>query len=329
MLPSYKRFGIVLGFALLGLLLLGNALVTRHRVEVQAGTAQWVLHTQRVLTELEQAESTLKDAETGQRGYLLTGDAKYLAPYNRATTEIGPRIDDLARLTADSPAQQRNIAELRALAREKLDELGQTVALYRAGDAQQAKAIVLSDKGLLLMDRIDLLFAQMQQEETHVNGAQDAEYQRSIRMTELSIWLATLVALLGLVVLAFYISRQQALRDKYERKLRAGEELYRTTLTSIGDAVIATDRSGFVTFLNPVAEKLTGLSLHDASGKSIVEVFPIFNELTGNRVEDPVKKVMDLGVVVGLANHTVLKSHAGASIPIEDSAAQSGTIGMN
>ncbi len=321
MRPNLKQFGIVSGFILLGLLLLINALVTKNRIDVQAEDARWLLHSRLVLAELEQAESTLKDAETGQRGYLLTGDAKYLAPYQLATAEIGPRIDNLANLTADSPLQQQYIAELRDLTREKMDELAQTVSLYRSGNADQAKAIVLSDKGLLAMDRLRQAFAAMRLEETRLDGARSAQYQQSIRATATSILLATLVALLGLIALANYIVRVHVLRERHAQALRMSEELYRTTLTSIGDAVIMTDQHGIVTFLNSVAEKLTGRNITGAKGKKISEVFPIFNEVTGQGVEDPVKKVMELGIVVGLANHTVLKNRDGSLIPIEDSAA--------
>ncbi len=118
MRPSLRQFGIIAGFVLLGLLLVMNALVTKHRLDVQATDAQWVLRSRQMQVALEGAESTLKDAETGQRGYLLTGDATYLAPYHRAEAEIGPRIDELQRLTADDPAQQNDIRELRADARE-------------------------------------------------------------------------------------------------------------------------------------------------------------------------------------------------------------------
>jgi PAS domain S-box-containing protein len=93
------------------------------------------------------------------------------------------------------------------------------------------------------------------------------------------------------------------------------------TLTSIGDAVIATDEKGRVTFLNPIAEELLGRSLSQAQGRPVEEIFPIFNESTGKPVENPVKKVMELGIVVGLANHTVLERSDGAMTPIEDSAA--------
>jgi PAS domain S-box-containing protein len=76
-----------------------------------------------------------------------------------------------------------------------------------------------------------------------------------------------------------------------------------------------------VAFLNPAAEAMTGRTISDAKGKDITEVFPIFNELTGIPAEDPVKKVVETGAVVGLANHTVLKGRDGRMIPIEDSAA--------
>jgi PAS domain S-box-containing protein len=321
MRATLKQFGILAGFVLLGLLLFGNSLMTKHRLDLQVGSAQKVLEERQILSDLQQAQSTLKDAESGQRGYLLTGDPKYLEPYDRAKTQIGPLINDLASLTADNPSQQANIADLRTLAGEKMDELAQTVALYKAGHTEQAKAIVLSDRGLLLMDGLRQVFAKMGQEEIRLLSARDAEYRHDSRTMAESIWLATLVALLGLILLAHYILREHTLREKHAQELRAGEELYRTTLTSIGDAVIATDRIGNVTFLNPVAEKLTGIHLKNAYGKNIAEVFPIFNEFTGKRCDDPVKKVMELGLSVGLANHTALKNSDSTLIPIEDSAA--------
>ncbi|HUS32624.1 MAG TPA: ATP-binding protein, partial [Kofleriaceae bacterium] len=90
---------------------------------------------------------------------------------------------------------------------------------------------------------------------------------------------------------------------------------------SIGDAVIATDATGIVTFMNPVAERLTGWHTAEAQGHTLLEVFPIFNEDTGEVVENPVQKVIREGVIVGLANHTVLRRRDGSEIPIDDSAA--------
>ncbi|MCS7269785.1 MAG: PAS domain S-box protein [Gemmataceae bacterium] len=117
-----------------------------------------------------------------------------------------------------------------------------------------------------------------------------------------------------------------AIRDLTERKraeeaLRRSEARYRTTLQSIGDAVIATDAQGQVELLNPIAEQLTGWSNRDAAGRPLEEIFHIANEETLQAVESPVRRVLREGVVVGLANHTVLLRPDGRAIPIADSGA--------
>ncbi len=110
-------------------------------------------------------------------------------------------------------------------------------------------------------------------------------------------------------------------KSDMDKKLRENEEWLLTTLTSIGDAVIATDKEGFVTFMNPIAQNLTGWQQEEAKGKPLAEVFNIINEDTGIRVENPVVKVLRTGTIVGLANHTLLVRRDGKKIPIDDSAA--------
>jgi len=94
-----------------------------------------------------------------------------------------------------------------------------------------------------------------------------------------------------------------------------------TTLQSIGDAVIATDNAGLITFMNGVAERLTGFADGEARGRPLHEIFRIFSEQTREVVESPVSKVLREGTVVGLANHTLLRTKHGAEIPIDDSGA--------
>ncbi len=114
-------------------------------------------------------------------------------------------------------------------------------------------------------------------------------------------------------------SAREAQRAR-EEEHRQREQL-RVTLTSIGDAVIVTDTDGAVTFLNPVAEQLTGWQPHEAAGQPLERVFHIINEETRLPVENPVAKVLRHGVVVGLANHTALIARSGPEFPIEDCAA--------
>jgi PAS domain S-box-containing protein len=106
-----------------------------------------------------------------------------------------------------------------------------------------------------------------------------------------------------------------------ERRLRESERRYAVTLASIGDAIIATDHQAKVTFMNPVAEALTGFSFAEAAGRPLPDVFRIVNESTREPVEDPAAKVLRLGAVVGLANHTVLMARGGREVPIDDSGA--------
>ncbi|MEO8609983.1 MAG: PAS domain S-box protein [Chloroflexota bacterium] len=112
-----------------------------------------------------------------------------------------------------------------------------------------------------------------------------------------------------------------AAREQAEQSLAEQREQYRVTLSSIGDAVIATDTTGKVTFLNEVAETLVGWTRGDALGQPLVKVFSIFNEETLEPVANPLTRVLSEGVVVGLANHTVLLTPDGKKSPIADSGA--------
>jgi diguanylate cyclase (GGDEF)-like protein/PAS domain S-box-containing protein len=113
-----------------------------------------------------------------------------------------------------------------------------------------------------------------------------------------------------------YLRLRDAERNAWNNKERA-----EVTLASIGDAVITTDINGSVENLNPVAEQLTGWSLNDARGRNLEEVFHIVNEDTGEVVDNPARRAISEGMIVGLANHTVLISRSEKRYSIEDSAA--------
>jgi PAS domain S-box-containing protein len=110
-------------------------------------------------------------------------------------------------------------------------------------------------------------------------------------------------------------------REATETLLKRQRETLEVTLASIGDAVVVTDAEGRVTFLNAVAESLTGWPLREANGRPLGEVFHVVNERTRSRVEDPVAKVLQEGRVVGLANHSILIGRDGREVPVDDSAA--------
>jgi PAS domain S-box-containing protein len=124
-----------------------------------------------------------------------------------------------------------------------------------------------------------------------------------------------------LVLIATLVTILNVRLRKTQLSLARSEAAYRTTLTSIGDAVIATDPDGLVTFMNPVAEELTGWTEDEVRNRRLASFFRISNEETGAPVENPVDKVRRLGTIVGMANHTNLERRNGTFVPIDDSGA--------
>jgi len=125
----------------------------------------------------------------------------------------------------------------------------------------------------------------------------------------------------GAVMNVLVASRDLTARRNAEIALKESEQRFAATLASIGDAVIATDTAGNVVFMNAVAEELTGWSLGDASGRQATGIFNIVNEHTRAAVESPVVRVLREGIIVGLANHTILIGKDGTEVPIDDSGA--------
>ncbi|MFW6208161.1 MAG: PAS domain S-box protein [Spirochaetota bacterium] len=119
----------------------------------------------------------------------------------------------------------------------------------------------------------------------------------------------------------FGVARDIQARKRSENEIKAQEINLRTTLNSIGDAVISTDIDGKIVRMNPVAERLCGWSSDDAKGKVLTEVFHIVHAVTRKNARNPVNKVLETGNIIGLANHTVLISKEGAEYQIADSAA--------
>ncbi len=125
----------------------------------------------------------------------------------------------------------------------------------------------------------------------------------------------------GNIIAGIEVVRDVTDRMLAKEALEAEKERLAVTLRSIGDAVIVTDVKGIITLMNRVAEQNTGWDVRDAVGRTLLEVFHIINETTRERCENPVARVIETGLVEGLANHTVLIRKDGSEITIEDSAA--------
>jgi PAS domain S-box-containing protein len=286
-----------------------------------AEASEWRKHTYEVLRNLDETVARLVDAETGQRGYLLTGDESYLEPYRAATKNIDRTIRDLKSLTSDNSNQQKRIQILEPLVEKKLAELQRTIDLRRNEGWAAANRVVLEGSGKQAMDQIRAVVAEMTNEEEDLLKLRTQKTNESVARSVRTILSGTLLSILLLVLCFALLQRELSGRKKAQEALTRSEKWFSTTLASIGDAVIATDMNGGVTFMNSVAQSLTGWSQAEAAGKSMELVFDIMNKETRRPVENPVKKVFREGKVVGLADHTLLLSKDGKEFDIEDSAA--------
>jgi methyl-accepting chemotaxis protein len=164
-------------------------------------------HSYHVLQKAEQVSKLLVDAETGQRGYLLTGEDRYLEPYNNAIQTMDPVIAELTQLTADNPRQQARLDTLRGKVREKLDELAGTITLRRDQGEQAAVAVVLTDRGKKVMDEIRGTLDQFEQEENALLQQRAADADRTTQLTLNSITYGTIVSFLLLAVVGVLVAR--------------------------------------------------------------------------------------------------------------------------
>ncbi len=162
---------------------------------------EWVRHTLSVRNQLAQVLTLVQGAESGQRGYLLTGGATYLAPYDTAVRQMPETLDRASALVSDNPQQQQALGQLRALIDDKLAELRSTVEARKANRAEAALATVNSDEGRRTMDEIRALLATMEAEENRLLADRQASAVTSSTMLRWGVGASfALVCVLGALI---------------------------------------------------------------------------------------------------------------------------------
>jgi PAS domain S-box-containing protein len=311
----YKTLAIPV-LALLGLAALLGVTVRKLYI---AGL--WVDHTDTVIAHANLLTRLIIDEETGLRGYIAYGRIEFLEPYRQAGTKIDREFEVLSRLVSDNPDQTVVLGRIRVAYTEW--KVGAELAAH--GERDWSSALQRKQ----MMDGVRSQIDAFSGEETRLHGLREASLSRATRLTYLSLVLGMVLA--ATVVCGYTVNGLRTLSRSYgalvsaaegERlKAVSGEKWLRTTLRSIGDGVIASDGIGHVVFMNATAETLTGWSESEASGRSLSDIFRILNAVSRAVVESPVDKVRRLGVVVGLANHTVLIRRDGTEFHIDDSGA--------
>jgi PAS domain S-box-containing protein len=308
--PRVSAAGYAVAISILAI----NAVITLWNLDTIRNTWDTLVSGRDFVRGIDGVLSDLKDAETGQRGYLLTGDERYLDPYSRSHAAIIAAIDRLRSLAGDNSTRRGHLDAVAQAVDVKLVELERTIALRRQNAVEEAISIVRTDRGREAMDRLRGELAALRAEEDQSRAHLRERLQAAINRAKLTFAVASGLSL----ALLFAV---HLLSERHREHSRRHAAWLATTLRSIGDGVIAADAHGRVTFLNPAAEALTGWKDEDAVGKPIEKVFLITDELTGQPAENPVERVLRDGTVVGLANHTTLTASDGTRRLIGDSAA--------
>jgi|GEM_PF-1325139 len=314
-LPLRDRIGI----GAVALLLIAHSVLNYRNTKLLWENTSWVTHSDMVANYIGDVRATAFATQNSARAFSASGEDSLLEDYRVGKVKLPGMLRALEVLTRDNSGQQLRLVKLKLVLHDWLVFQAERVRVGNHGSAA-----VRGDEVSVGAHKMDLV-------EEQLKSITDAEQvlmrDRQLRMQRTYDWsLITGVAagVLSLLLLMLFVRNLVSGQRERARSVAAAfeqEQWFRTTLNSIGDAVMATDADGRVTYVNRIAERLSGWTQAEAQGRPVETVFRIVNEDTRKTVEDPVAKVRATGLIVGLANHTVLLAKDGAEYPIDDSAA--------
>jgi PAS domain S-box-containing protein len=254
---------ITFGLAIALAILIINALVSYRAARRLIDNDRLVSHTHEVIAQLETTLSTITDAETGERGYLLTGDDSYLAPYNAALSQIDADLNRLTELTADNLDQQTLVASLQEQIANKIDELRQSIESRKTRGFQAALRLVSTGRGSAAMNAIRATIDTMESQEADLLIERRLEAAVARRDATLTFSIATLVAG-GLLVILYLV----IMHDLTERKKAEALQVEQSRLLDLAhDAIMVRSANGAISFWNRRAEEMYGWRADEAIGQ--------------------------------------------------------------
>jgi len=210
-----------------------NAWLAYRSVETLSQSQYWVAHTWQVLNGIERVLGSLKDAETGNRGYLLTGDTAYLAPYTIAKATLPQELNQLQNLSKDNPEELERISEMRAVIDQRIQTLEKSIDLRSGEKTTSSRDMALIGTGKTEMDHLRAIGAAMQRAEQALLKQRTANSKAARRSADLTLIGASLLDIVLLILLFFNLGRERNLRQKADE---AAENLWE--LQAISDVAL-------------------------------------------------------------------------------------------
>ncbi|HLJ11599.1 MAG TPA: CHASE3 domain-containing protein [Planctomycetaceae bacterium] len=268
MTPALRRFLpnlTTIGLALIVALLLVTVLVSEWNVNRLVDNEHRVLHTQEVLTALEEVLSTVTEAETAERGFLITDDEKYLSSYESAIVKVNETIERLTQLTRDELGPQELIAGLGERVAARLQELKNAIAARRAGGFDAARQSVSTNHGRQLMLEMRRLVAEMKEQGHESLAIAAAQSSRSAFVTTAIDYLGAALGI-GMVCLAFYLFR---LDVAHRERVADVTRRLAAIVESSDDAIVSKSLDGVIVSWNAGAQQVYGYTASEAVGQPI------------------------------------------------------------
>ena len=251
---------IQVGFGIAVAIIVAVGAASLRSTDATVSGAHWVAHTLQVRAELEAGFADLMEAETGVRGYVITGDTSYLAPYRFARATLSSRLRGLRALTADNPAQQRRLDSLDALVATRLERFQWTVETRRTGGPAAAGRAVIGGRGKELMQQVRGLVRQMEDDEERLLAERSAALQAKARLARLTAWGGALVAITLPVIAGALITRELAGRRRVEQTLGETQRRFQQVLASSTAVIYANAVSGTTFSPTWVSENVTRIT---------------------------------------------------------------------
>ena len=251
---------IQVGFGIAVAIIVAVGAASLRSTDATVSGAHWVAHTLQVRAELEAGFADLMEAETGVRGYVITGDTSYLAPYRFARATLSSRLRGLRALTADNPAQQRRLDSLDALVATRLERFQWTVETRRTGGPAAAGRAVIGGRGKELMQQVRGLVRQMEDDEERLLAERSAALQAKARLARFTAWGGALVAVTLAVIAGALITRELAERRRVEQTLGETQRRFQQVLASSTAVIYANAVSGTTFSPTWVSENVTRIT---------------------------------------------------------------------
>jgi PAS domain S-box-containing protein len=276
--------------------------------------SQWLAHTERVRVQLGRVFELLLDVQNATGGYALSEDQSFLTDYREAATAIPGELDHLEELVANDPVQNALATQLESRSREYLAFADRVFREASHSNLPGARALVAGTSGPRAMNSVRSLLSQMRTEDLRELETRRATNRDALRETILSQRASVGLSIALLLCLVYFSRRDDA-------RLRRVESELATTLSSVGDGVIATDTDGAVQFMNGIAERLTGRTAREAEGLQLEQVYRVVDSLSRSPVATPIRAVLQERRLVALGTNTVLIGSDGSERTIADTGA--------